>query len=115
MKKFKNILSDLYYRITALPLLFLLWIIILMWKYRIGGQHYRLMKNRGKLDQIWLLSERLEGQKREKQAKKLKKFEKEFLFLENDIKEYEEKYLTTKEYLDRSWQKVIDPHFGEQK
>lgn len=112
-KKIKNISTDLYYRTVSLPLLVRLWIIILWWGYRIGQQRYKFMETRAELDHIWRSSEQLQGKKLEKREKELKKIEKNFLVIEKDLKDYEEEYFVKKEFLDRFWQKMVDPHLGQ--
>jgi len=111
--RFGAIIKDLYYRLQALPMLFFLWILLLVWKRRIEKWQIRIFENRKKLDYIWLVSNQLEGQKYEKQQRELKKFEREFLHLEEGIKMDEERYLKRKELFEKYIGKVFDPTIGE--
>ena len=111
--KFKNIVSDIYYRLLALPMLFLLWLLLIVWRRRIGKHQTQLLRDREKVDYIWRLSQRLEGKKFEIQQKKLKRFEKVFLHLEEDLRKDEERYEKQKELFEKYLDKVLDPSIGE--
>ena len=111
-KKFKSIFIDIYYRLQALPMLILFWILIIFWKKRIQKEKDRLMENRLKLDGIWILSEHLAGEKYEKQQKSLKKLEKEFLRIEKDLDDYEQQFLKRQEQLQYYLRKVFDRQIG---
>lgn len=110
--RFINIIRDLYYRLTALPPLFLLWVLLLVWRRRIEKWQTRLMENRHKLDEIHSLSGMLEGQKYERQQKKLKSLEKYFLRLEEDVKADQERYEKNKELFQKYLGRVFEPTIG---
>src|SRR3990172_10929558 len=107
--KFINIIKDLYYRLQALPLMFLFWILIIVWKHRIWRWQSRLLDSRRKIDIIWELSQHLDGKKPQEQESKLRNLEKYYLRLEISLKEDEERYLKQKELLDKYLGKVFDP------
>ena len=112
MKRITNIFKDLYYRLCALPLLFALWIILCVWKRRIGKYELRLARNREKMDLMWLMIENFEGKRYKSEKIKLTKFEKEFLNFEeelkNDIERCEKRKALFKKYLG----KLLDPTIG---
>ncbi len=111
--KFKKIVSDIYYRLLALPMLLLLWFLLIVWRHRIGKHQIQLLRDREKVDYIWRLSQQLEGKKFEIQQKKLKRFEKDFLHLEEDLRKDEERYEKQKELFEKYRGKVFDPTIGE--
>jgi len=111
--KFIAILTDLYYRLSAMPLLFLLWLLLIVWRRRIGKHQIQLLRGREKVDYIWRLSQQIEGKKFEIQQKKLKRFEKDFLHLEEDLRKDEERYEKQKELFEKYLGKVFDPTIGE--
>lgn len=113
MNKFKTIIIDLYYRFRILPLLLFLWYLLITWKRCLRRHEARFLKNREKLDHIWTLSERLSGQKYIEQQKYLRKMERDFLQLEEGIKEEEEYIIKQKELFEKYSAKVFDPHFGD--
>ena len=111
--KFKNIVTDIYYRLSALPMLFLLWLLLFVWRRRIEKYQFRLLQSREKVDYIWYLSQQLEGKKFEIQQKKLKRFEKDFLYLEENLRKDTERYERQKELFEKYLGKVLDPNIGE--
>jgi len=111
--KFKNIILDIYYRLLALPMLFLLWLLLIVWRRRIEKYQIRLLKDREKVDYIWHLSQQLEGKKYEIQQKKLKSFEKDFLHLEENLVKDKERYEKQKELFEKYLGKVFNPTIGE--
>ena len=111
--KFKKIILDIYYRLLALPMLFLLWLLLIVWRRRIEKYQIRLFRSREKADYIWHLSQQLEGKKFEIQQTKLKRFEKDFLNLEEDLRKDEERYEKQKELFEKYLGKVFDPTIGE--
>ena len=110
--KFKKIILDIYYRLRALPMLFLFWILLLVWKRRTEKWQARLFKNRERLNEAWQLSSYLGHNKYDKQQRVMKKFEKDFLLLEEDMRGDEEHYLKQRELFEKYLAKVFDPHFG---
>ena len=65
------------------------------------------------LDEIWLISKQLTGKKLDRQKRKLKKFAKGFLQIEEDIKKDEEMYFKKEEQFRYYLKKVFDPKIGE--
>lgn len=112
-KRLKSIIKDFYYRIKSLPIMFLFWILIIVWKRRVQKRHDILSKNRLMLDEIWLISSRLKGDKFNHQRKKLKKFERGFLRLEDDLRKDEEMFIKREEQFKYYIGKVFDPKIGE--
>lgn len=110
--KFKKIVLDIYYRFLALPMLFFLWLLLIFWRRRIGKHQIQLLRDREKVDYIWRLSQQLEGKKFEIQQTKLKRFEKDFLHLEEDLRKDEERYEEQKELFEKYLGKVLDPTIG---
>lgn len=111
--KFKNIVSDIYYRFLALPMLIFLWFLLVVWRHRIEKHQIRLFRSREEVDYLWRLSQQLEGKKFEIQQKKLKNFEKDFLHLEEDLRKDTERYEKQKEFFEKYLGKVLDPTIGE--
>jgi len=112
LKRVKSIIKDLYYRVTSLPLILLFWALIIIWRKRIQKRHDSLTKSRLMLEEIWLQSSRLEGDKYNLQQKKLRKFEKDFLGLEKNLAKDEEMFLKREEQFKYYLKKVFDPNLG---
>ncbi|MCL5407647.1 MAG: hypothetical protein M1429_04085 [Patescibacteria group bacterium] len=108
-----DIIKDIYYRLSVLPLMFSFWILIIIWRYRIEKNKNRLFENRQKLDRIWYLSGYLKGVKYRREQAKLKKIEKIFLRLEESAKKDEGRYEKQKELFDKYFSKVFDPSIGK--
>ena len=111
--KFKNIVSDIYYRLLALPMLIFFWLLLIVWTHRIEKHQIGLFKSREEVDYLWRLSQQLEGKKFEIQQKKLKNFEKDFFHLEEDLRKDTERYEKQKEFFEKYLGKVLDPKIGE--
>jgi len=111
--RIKSIAVDLYYRVRTLPLLFTLWLSIIICKLRIGKDRRRMEKTRKRLDETWILSERFKDKKYEKQKKLLKEIERDLLEIEKNQKDSEEIILERQEIMHRWFDRVFDRHFGE--
>ena len=93
--------------------MFIFWLLIIVWKRRIQKRRDILADSRLKLDQIWLFSSELKGDKLNLQPKKLKKFERNFLHLEENLRKDEEMFFKREEQFKYYLSKVFDPTIGE--
>jgi len=93
--------------------MFIFWLLIIVWKRRIQKRRDILADSRLKLDQIWLFSQGLKEDKLNHQRKKLKKFEKNFLHLEENLRKDEEMFLKREEQFKYYLGKISDPKIGE--
>lgn len=110
--KFKSIITDLYYRFNAFPMLLLLWLILIYWNIKIQKQKNKLIKRQLKVDAYWKYSERISGKKYEKLIKSLKSIEKDLLYIENDLNDIEQIYLEKQEKLKYYASKLFDKTLG---
>lgn len=111
--KLMSIFQDLYYRLQVLPKMFYFWILILICQLRIDKAKNRLFTNRLELDKIWYMSSYLKGAKLKKTRTKLKKIERDFLLVEEDIKKIEEYFLERKKLFDYYLGRLLDQKIGE--